>query len=87
MKSYLLPYTILGFTAGATLLYTTEKLVFLPICFCGALGLGMLRDANVENGESQNIGNNAIKATAIYILGPMSFIIAGGLVLSIVHKK
>jgi flagellar biosynthesis protein FliR len=86
-QSYILPYTILGLTTGCTLSYVTNKLEFALICTTCSIGLGLLRDANVENGESQNINNSVIKATSIYVLGPLAFISACGIGLAIAFKK
>ena len=87
MKSYLLPYTILGLTAGGTFAYTTDNIAFLPICFGCSVGLATLRDTNMTNNEHNNTSNTAIKAISIYVLGPLAIIISGGIALSIAYKK
>jgi hypothetical protein len=85
-RSYILPYTVLGATTGLTLSYITNKPEFVIICTASSVGLGLLRDTNIENGENQNMQNSIIKATSIYVLGPMAFISACGIALAIMMK-
>lgn len=86
-RSYLLPYSILGLTTGCTLSYLTNKPEFAVICSSASVGLALLRDTNIENDENKNMQNSIIKATSIYVLGPMAFISACGIALAIVLKK
>lgn len=87
-KSYIPSYLLIGATLGGTLTYITNKPEFLVISVPGSIGMGMLKDANVHNNDSNsNVASAGLKGIALYTLGPFCCVAAAGIFIAIMFKN
>jgi hypothetical protein len=94
--SYIIPYSIVGTSAGMLLSLATGNPMFTPIMGLAGSGYGMIRNNNrMHNNQTRNnpqscvieILNTVIKGITIYIFGPSLVVFGSFLILMIAIRS